>query len=86
MTGMLTVTLYTKPGCGLCDEALDVLAGLAREVPHEVRQVNIVDDPALFEALWDKIPVVQVGDRQLEAPLDEEQLRAVLRAVRSEEG
>jgi thiol-disulfide isomerase/thioredoxin len=84
-TSVLLVKLYTKPGCGLCDEALDLLAEMASQVQHEVREVNIADDPALFDAFWDKIPVVEVGTLRLEAPLDEEGLLEALRAAQSEE-
>ena len=83
---MLRVTLYTKPGCGLCDEALELLEALAAEVPHQVNEVNIVEDATLFDALWDKIPVMEVGASRIGAPLDEEEVLAFLRAAQSEAG
>lgn len=78
--------MYTKPGCGLCDEALSLLRELAAQVPHQVDEVNIVDEAALFETLWDKIPVVEVGGKRLGAPLDREALSKFLRAAQRETG
>jgi len=64
----VTVTLYTKEGCTLCDKVKDVLAQL-RDEPnchHALRQVDITDDDQT--ASWDRykydIPVlhIQCGD------------------------
>ena len=51
---METVTLYTRPGCGLCDE---MKAELERR-GYRVREVDIDQDEALTRQYgWD-IPVV----------------------------
>jgi glutaredoxin len=52
------VTLFTKPGCGLCDRAKSALerAGL------EVRVVNILEDDAAFERYQYEIPVLVSDD------------------------
>jgi len=50
---MSPVTLYTRPGCGLCDEMKAAL----EERGYEVREVNIDLDPELERKYgWD-IPV-----------------------------
>jgi glutaredoxin len=55
---METVTLYTRPGCGLCDE---MKAELTRR-GYAVREVDIDQDEALARQYgWD-IPVVVRGD------------------------
>ena len=38
---MLTVTLYTRKGCGLCEEAKAELAALEKEYPHRLAEVDI---------------------------------------------
>src|SRR5688500_4214666 len=77
----MQVTVYTKPGCHLCDDALDVLDRLVPQYSLDVTQVNIVDDMALYEAYKELIPVVEVGDGKfgrLVAPIAESELRAYI--------
>jgi hypothetical protein len=53
-----TVTLYTKPGCHLCEAVEQVIAQVARRRPLGVVLRNILDDPADFERYQYEIPVV----------------------------
>jgi glutaredoxin len=58
------VTLYTRPGCHLCDEAKSALAPLLLEFGAVLREVNIDNDPVLQERYaWD-IPVVFIGQKK----------------------
>jgi glutaredoxin len=55
------VTLYTRPGCHLCEEAKAAIAPLLREFSVTLREINIDDDPALQELYgWD-VPVILIG-------------------------
>jgi hypothetical protein len=63
--------LYTRPGCGLCDETRHVLEALltrraatGRSVPHLVER-DIEADPELERAFFAEIPVVELGGRRL---------------------
>ena len=59
--GSLEITLYTRPGCHLCDEAKAAIAPLLREFRAPLREVNIDLDAELAEKYgWD-IPVVFIG-------------------------
>jgi glutaredoxin len=71
----VTVFLYSRPGCHLCDRARDVLeaAGIAFE------EVDITTDPALEAEYGILIPVVEQEGRQLfEAGMDPSELPALL--------
>jgi hypothetical protein len=57
---MRRVTLIGKPGCHLCDEAREVAARVSAECGALFEEVSILDDPALADAHWDRIPVVLV--------------------------
>ncbi len=57
---MATVILYSKPGCHLCEEALDALLQVRSRRPFELVEMNIQDDPALFAVYAEEIPVVAV--------------------------
>ncbi len=63
-SGPQDVTLYTRPGCHLCDEAKSAIAPLLREFGATLREVNIDSDAVLKERYgWD-IPVLFIGQRK----------------------
>jgi hypothetical protein len=61
-----------RPGCGLCEEALGVLRRLSRPARLDIERVDIERDPALLDRYVVRIPVLVVGDAELDvAGLDE---------------
>lgn len=75
---MRTVTLYTRPGCHLCEEARTLLARAGRGLDVTPVEVNIEDDPALQERYDVRVPVAVVGGRELDWPFTERQARQAL--------
>jgi glutaredoxin len=63
-SGPLDVTLYTRPGCHLCDEAKSAIAPLLGEFGAVLREVNIDSDPVLKERYGSDIPVIFIGQRK----------------------
>jgi glutaredoxin len=62
--GPREVTLYTRPGCHLCEEARAAIAPLLREFGAVLREKNIENDPVLEERYgWD-IPVIFIGSHK----------------------
>lgn len=63
---MTQVTLITKPDCHLCDVAREVIDVTLADLPEavagevEVTEQSILDDDALYEKWWEKIPVVLI--------------------------
>jgi len=54
------VTLYTRPGCHLCDEAKQAMLAARCEEQYTLREINIDLDPDLARRYgWD-IPVVLI--------------------------
>jgi glutaredoxin len=62
---MRTVTLYGRPGCHLCDEALATLARLRERVPFTLREVDITTDDALHARYLERIPVIALDGEEL---------------------
>ena len=58
---MTTVTLYTKPGCDLCDDAEDVIELVRQTHRFELERRNILDDLADYERYKHDIPVILVN-------------------------
>lgn len=77
---MLTIILYTKDGCGLCDEVKAKLAKLVADYPHELQEIDITQDTDLFARYRFSIPVLKIGDTTLKAPITAVQLQAALQA------
>jgi hypothetical protein len=76
----LEVTLYRKPGCGLCDQAEAMLERIGRRLPLRVTVVDIDADPALQAKYFLEIPVILArGDEIARAPISERPLEAALR-------
>jgi glutaredoxin len=63
--GVCCITLYTKSGCHLCDEAKAVLQELREKLGFELLEIDITTDPVLDEAFREEIPVGYVGGRKL---------------------
>ncbi len=62
--GPRDVTLYTRPGCHLCEEAKAAIAPLLQEFGAILHEVNIDEDVVLKERYgWD-IPVIFIGQRK----------------------
>ena len=70
---MREVVLYTKPGCCLCETVKAQLSRLRAARAFEIREVNILEDPAALALFHDEIPVVFIDGRQVfKFHLDEE--------------
>ncbi len=65
---MRRVTLYTRPGCHLCEEAEDLLATLAADFGLEISKRDITAEPTLWERFQYWVPVVAVDDTVLLYP------------------
>jgi len=79
---MVTVTLYTKDNCSLCEQAKEDLHALQDKIPHNLALVNIDEDEDLKAAYGTRVPVVQVGPYVLEAPFDRQKLEMTMAAAR----
>jgi glutaredoxin len=62
--GPRDVTLYSRPGCHLCEEAKAVIAPLLREFGAVLHEVNIEEDSALKERYGWYIPVIFIGSHK----------------------
>jgi len=73
------VTLYSRPGCHLCDVAREVIERVCADLGEEYVEVLVDDDPQLRERFTDEVPVTFVDGRQHDFwRVDEARLRAAL--------
>jgi glutaredoxin len=63
-SGPRDVTLYTRPGCHLCEEAKVAIAPLLREFGAVLHEVNIHENAELEERYGNDIPVILIGQHK----------------------
>lgn len=61
---MVRVTLYTRVGCHLCDDAREVLDAVREELPFDLDVTDIDTDPELAARYTTEVPVVLVEGRK----------------------
>jgi len=75
----LAATLYTKPGCGLCDEMRHLLLDLQTELEFVLVERNIEEDDSAFAAYRYLIPVLSIpGVDELYPPHSAERVRQAI--------
>ena len=57
--------MYARPGCGLCDDAREVIMAEQARTPFDYREVDVSGDDALELEYGIRIPVVLVDGREL---------------------
>jgi glutaredoxin len=73
------VTLYSRPGCHLCDDARAVIAAVCADLGEAYEEVDITTDDDLEDRYRDEIPVTLVDGRQHDFwRVDAARLRAAL--------
>ncbi len=78
---MLQLTLYSRPGCHLCDDMKAVVGRVAAQVPLNLEVVNIDGDASLTERYGLEIPVLLVDGRKVaKYRIEEAVLERTLRA------
>jgi glutaredoxin len=58
------VTVYTRTGCHLCEEAKTAIAPLLREFHASIREIDIEGDSTLVERFGCDIPVIYIGRKK----------------------
>jgi glutaredoxin len=62
---MSLVTVYSKPDCHLCADAMTVLRRMRQELGFELRELDITADERLHRAYFERIPVVELDGEEL---------------------
>jgi glutaredoxin len=58
------VTIYSRPGCHLCEEAKAQIAQLLKEFNARLTEINIDEDPDLRARYDYDVPVIFIGTRK----------------------
>jgi glutaredoxin len=59
------ITVYSAPGCHLCEEATATLGAMQAEFGFELAELDITTDERLHRAYFERIPVVVIDGEEL---------------------
>jgi hypothetical protein len=77
---VIHVTIYSRPGCHLCDEMKAVVTRVAGRVPFDLEEIDISGDAELESRYGLEIPVLMVeGRKAAKYRIDEAQLLRLLK-------
>ena len=75
------VTLYTRAGCHLCDDAKHVLDAARKHVGFELEEIDIDANPELRRLYNDEVPVIAInGSKAFKYKVSEPELLKKLEA------
>jgi hypothetical protein len=81
MDELHAVTIYSRPGCHLCDDMKAVVARVARSVPLTLEVIDVSTDPGLEASYGPEIPVLTIaGKKAAKYRVTEEELKRLLLA------
>jgi glutaredoxin len=81
MPGTPKVTLYTRKGCCLCDDAKRVLEAVRSRAAFDLNEVDIDTDPGLRKIYNDELPVIAInGSKAFKYRVSERELLKKLAA------
>jgi glutaredoxin len=77
------ITVYSRPGCHLCADAMAALRALQGELDFSLAERDIDCDAALQRAYFERIPVIALdGEELFDYFIDESLLRERLESRR----
>jgi glutaredoxin len=76
---VIHVTIYSRPGCHLCDEMKVVVKQVGATIPLAIEEIDISADPDLERLYGIEIPVLFVaGKKVAKYRVGEQELRRIL--------
>jgi len=76
---MVTLTLYYREGCHLCEAMLQALRGLQPRQAFDLQLIDIDRDPQLAQRYDEWVPVLCCGEQEIcHYFLDESALKKIL--------
>jgi glutaredoxin len=60
----MKVTVYTRSGCHLCDEAKQVIESVRRRATFDYEEFDIDSDPRLRQLYNEEVPVIAIDGKK----------------------
>jgi len=78
---LLSITLFSRKDCHLCEDVIDNLSVLQEKFPHHLYIIDVDDDPEIQTTYGDVVPIVEVGPYTLRPPIVARELEVALGAA-----
>lgn len=78
---MISVILYGRAECHLCEQVVEDLNALQEKIPHQLTIIDIDTNDDMNRAYALEIPVVEVGPYKLKTPFTKRELEVTLAAA-----
>jgi len=76
---VIALTIYSRPGCHLCEDMKTVVQTVGRSIPISLEEIDISTDPALEARYGLEIPVLMMdGKKAAKYRITEADLRRLL--------
>ena len=80
---LVSVIIYSRPGCHLCGVIHRMACHLQKELSFELQKIDVATDEKLFAAYADRVPVVLIDHTErFSGTLTEGQLRRAIKKAR----
>ena len=60
---MRQVTIYSRSGCHLCEQAHQILLDLQNKADYEITEILIDSEPDLIELYGEQVPVIHIDGK-----------------------
>jgi len=60
----MKVTVYTRSGCHLCEEAKQVIESVRRRATFDYEELDIDSDPQLRQLYNEEVPVIAIDGKK----------------------
>jgi glutaredoxin len=60
---MHQVTIYSRSGCHLCEQAHQILVDLQSQADYEITEILIDGEPDLIELYGEQVPVIHIDGK-----------------------
>jgi len=74
----MILTLYSTEHCSLCERALELLLSMPESRGATLEVVDVAADSILLERFGPRLPVLVIGDRELDWPFTRAEIAAEL--------
>jgi len=78
----VTVELFSKEDCKLCDDARKILKNLKKEFYFDIRETKLTEDHPRYKEFFMAIPVVVIKDKQFTGMIVEDRLRSLFKELK----
>jgi hypothetical protein len=76
-----SIVLFSTESCTLCEAAVELLFSMPELRGRSLNVVDIADDDSLVSRYGERLPVLRIGEHELDWPFASEDISGILRQI-----